>query len=850
MVVSFRANIFIFVVFATPLFGAQEKTVMAQKLAPMRDLMIFADANETMITSGVSAAFNIAMCQQAAPLVVTIHTLMLIDLSAIVFNKCDIHRIFMSDSMRIYDKADFFLIIPRSYKQRFLDMHGEQSFSEEQILHAMGFITKNLKNFSLHDLKDSVDIYRKRHENGERIALPVEVLRRIVDTASQGSFLWNIYLCGHGLYPAIRRTTDPSSEYPCEVPFFASKSSNTLFDFSKYDARIAGFALPQMQDLLRFFNEVATNFLYVLTCYSGGVNSTLLYNALLLKPLSQQQQPGQPKKRDFIYSRPIPPAFTIVSESSFDSPAYAFIFEPELCALSSDNTQSGAINFNAFFHLLARYRNENIKKYGLADSQTPTRYSDEELRTIIKQVNILLVNNQDDPANLINLPQILFPHASTFTFFPIDPVNMKIISETNIQAVQRTNSPLVIRAREVVKKNNVMDKEESAVEPTYVFLSAAQIPVPIQVIGTGIPRFVSLLPGIALHSIDSIDARGNTAGTLNNFLRAFPVIEAKYPKYFYIERVYLRKNENDPATFSAGADVQLENVLLVLRDKILSVFFVDTRSKRIYFVTAAYLKKQQRLNIVFSPIAEEYFQDPALSPLANVVNFLSTSKTFAPKVSTLYKELVALEEIRIGANANESRTIKNTEEKYRNINQLRIDVERLSAVREEEKAILEQTILKNIQQIGNLQGSPYKFVLEDQFNLLAQALRAHSLPIYKQLIEITGIPLRLKAAADGSTLLMNAIDNGDQEIIKYLLDRADVNVNEADNVARTALQRAAALYVYEQRPMVKGIYGAVLEPLLKKGADPKQIQAYTNKESAQYNQDIAEKVEMHEKSKK
>lgn len=834
----FRISIVLIGICGGKLFGAQEKPVMAQKPAPMRDLIIFNDITATSGADAIGMQLRIALCQEASPVLTSIHTLMWINVETFsqeFSERWEMYSVSDVSASKHDDEPQAILLIPSYYAMDFMQAHTKESSHESMQL--MGFNKKNLKAImTLEQLKEIIELYRKKYEAGYRASFSPLLIKTILDTEPAQKILWNIYLHGHGFYPYIKETLNPKTNLPYAAPIFSSKNTVVEFDLSKYDALIAGFNVREIQELVRFFDEIGTNFLYLLTCYSGGSSGALVYNALLIDSLAQIQQAGGAKKQNVVYSRPAQPSFTFVNASSFDSVTYSSLFTQELCKLSAGDTTSGKTNFNSFFSLLARYRYENIRKYGLSDSQAPTRYSDEELRTIIKQVNVYasFVANENDLRNLVNLPQVMFPGADTFTFFPMDPKNMQVITEGKVQAAEREHTSITIKTKEVIKKNKYTGAQETSVEPSYIFLSAVNIPTGITITGTGIPRFVSLLPGIALHTITFIDARASGIENMAAFAKVFPLIEAQYPKYFYIQHLSLKASENKVfKTF--------EDVLIVLKDKVLTMFFVNAENQRAGFAIASYKKESNELVFIAFQVNESFQRDPALSPVANVVNFLSTSKTFAPKMNTLYKELLTLEEIRVALQSNQPRAARRAEEKYTKINELKIDIEKLSKeAAEENKNILEKKIRQNIGQIGNLKGSPDIFILGNEFELLHTALR-ESFPIYKKLLEITGLSIHAKNEM-GITLLMDAISSSNLDAIKFLLSLPEIRVNELDRNGNSALVVAASLYE-NAHEISKATYGTALDLLLEKGADPKQIQQYTDKGSPHYSKDITEKVE-------
>ena len=647
------------ILLACTAYAAQERI---QEPTPMRDLLILPDASEYSTDKAITSKLLMALCQEACPIIATIHTISVAG---------DHTKFLDSAKWKIYKDAieeDCYLLIPVVYMKRFLRAHQGTGLSKKKQIQLLGFNYNVLTEMSPDELLGSIMRYARMSKQEMQVAgtkmleRSSNIFERMLYKSSK-KILWNIYLNGHGIYPYVKGQ-QLSNGMPTPATLFAPKDKTPFFNLEQYDAQIAGLHLRDVQHFLRAIADKGVNSLYIASCYSGGYNSLLLYNTMLINPSSPGDEADQ--KREYMRARPVLPNFTIMTRSISDVISWS---QADLtsCKQPRTNTQSKVTNFGAYFYLLALYRDKNIQQEGA--SEIATRYSDAELREIIRQVSPAV---STELAQVANFPQIIFPNAEKFVFFPLNPENEVVLSQVKVKAIQQTGGIF-----KIVLKSPL----PTTIKPLYVFLSAFDMPITIDItrserqeegtlVQPPIPRFISLLPGISLQKIDKLDV-SKVEATLEDVLQAFVFIAPDLAKNYYLRDVHLKTHKSGVLTnimnaSKAGKEEvsvsHIENLLIIAKANASFAFCVEAETQKAYYIIMTSDKNQGEFRLkAFKTYGLGTFiaKYPEKSPIYNVLAFLNSLTNVPVNPIQVFKDVATLEDFDIETEKKDVEAQKN-----------------------------------------------------------------------------------------------------------------------------------------------------------------------------------------------
>lgn len=221
---------------------------------------------------------------------------------------------------------------------------------------------------------------------------------------------------------------------------------------------IAHLPFPQYEALIQFLNKIGTVFLYVSTCYVGGINliegHKNLINAL------HTYEDGREKKFDV--------TFPIVAAGVTDAPTTHF-----------------AERFDRFF--------AGLRAYFFARSK-----SEGEIHFVPKSFVSILSNIGG--GKLENTPQIRFPHSrGYFNVVDVDN-NLQIVSYPQLLAWELSDKAKKLPTTTIVGEG----KRTVLLYPGLIRLPLHLKGQATQYFGEDLPAIVSMIPGDALHYLEEL----------------------------------------------------------------------------------------------------------------------------------------------------------------------------------------------------------------------------------------------------------------------------------------------------------------------------------------------------------
>ena len=556
-----------------PTYAQPNKNVMPKTL--LRNVIMIIDNTEKYVdkTADITMIFDlsIALCQQAAPIVVhgsTLKNLLLFKTSfkdmekTILPEELPVVKEFYEGKLDnllkqwdIYESQnDFYLLVPQEYLAQIkkdyavsddialgFDITDAQKFKKIEKDVAKFFIDKQYGTTELH-AQALIDLFTKPAQ--EKIQ----------------NYMWNVFLVGHGTYP-----TDDEDALPY---FFADRDYNKKFNISEYYIKIAGFEVFEFKQLVNWLTTMNTNFFAYDSCYAGGFNRLLPYVTQLI----YNDAAG---KETVIGS--IEPNFIIAVASLTDADTDKLLHYGLQC-----NTHAVAENyldFNMFFKRLSeethKFLQEKTKGMSAGFVQktfksTPVRLNDEQLKSILKSIYSWCPGE-----GKVNHPLVMFPHTNTFTLIPLED-DAIVLTRTKIEAALRGSGVIDIKPVRIKGKKEL-------VEPAYIFMPVESIPVTIKITTPEMPQMISLLPGVGLHTIKSIEAPNISYAY---FVGALPIIETVFPKYVYIQKLIVEKDHQLEVITGGKGAITLYDVLIVIS--------IDTDSEK--------MQRMQHVDVFFRTV--------------------------------------------------------------------------------------------------------------------------------------------------------------------------------------------------------------------------------------------------------
>ncbi len=498
------------------------------KEVPIHDVIILLDTLEKAkekSPGAITNTFAAALCEKTSPIITSSHTLKNYLNSIEIVNdyiqlqcKNEFYNLLDDkfwDFYRVRTKEQsLYLLIPKDYSKKLNEKFNTEEFrnnckkypkyTPEEII--IGFridpAAKIFKKISSHKLKNKVELTPDYSPE-------VHLLEQLFIQGKDEIFgLWNIFLEGHGNF-AKQNLID-----------IASIKTAPQIDTS--GALIAGLDVTNFRNLIQFLSKnINTNFLYYLSCFSGGYNIFLPYITNLMN------------KKGNVIGGIEKPNFTVVTGALTDQ-----IF-------------LNATDFKVFFELLHKY----TKKIGVH----PTIFKDSELVDILKDI----ISNTDakDPFGIMGLPQIMQPKTGIFRAIPLNE-NIGIISEFLALKHKIENKQIILNNKKAIL---IYPKEIE----TKVQIQAGE--------GKTIPAIVSMLPGIGIHKFESI----STSLSFLELISSFAATEPAFEKYFYIKQLELINDEYCISTKAPDNVIVLNNVIIKVAKKSIDIIFSDDE-KNIY----------------------------------------------------------------------------------------------------------------------------------------------------------------------------------------------------------------------------------------------------------------------------
>lgn len=537
------------------LCASLQKEVSPTPKVLLRNLIMIMDNSESFMheddTITMVLDFSVALCQQAAPILVhgsTLKNLFLIKKAFKALSKkltpeeLPVFKKFIQEKLdSLLNKWDFyegangyFLSVPRQYVDR---ITKEFSISDEE---ALGFAIGNRKKFK-NAIKGNelikTDILKTEYDSAPLKAQDVINLFKTRSEEKLKNYMWNIFLIGHGLYPI-----DNSGQLP---EFFTGRDNSKKLDIKKYPVSIGGFEVAEFKKIVNFLITINTNFFAYNSCYAGGFNRSLPYVTQLIY--------GSNDGKEIIMGS-TEPNFIVVVASLTDADTYAITDYGLQCG--EQPIPENYLNYTAFFNRLSdetqkflreKTNGVSVELLQKTFSPTPVRLNDTQLRNILKPIYSWCSATEKE-----NHPLVMFPHTGTFTLIPLDDDSV-VLTNAKIQAAFKSNGIIDIKPILVTGKN-------ALVNPKYIFMPAESIPVTINIKTPEMPKLFSLLPGIGVHIIKSINAANIS---YEHFVEALPFIDTVFPKYFFIEKLIIKKDKQlKDITFEKN-DTTLYDVLII-----------------------------------------------------------------------------------------------------------------------------------------------------------------------------------------------------------------------------------------------------------------------------------------------
>lgn len=538
------------------LFPLQQESKKKQEPL-IRNLIMIMDQSTDEV-GALFAPLYFGICQQASPILITQRA----------FHNFIWHIIMEKKEVTIpwqewdfyYGAKGFILLVPREYssalKKEFIDK------SEEELI---GLAINDTKKMNKLKLESSSNVAKqKEHMAGWQTDIQLVQFKMAetpnknrdsgVDTDALSNLflstqegIWNIYLVGHGTYPVSQ---DQLSN------FFTHRKYTQEINIEKFRIRIAGFSVENFKKLIYLFNRINTNFVYVASCFSGGYNRMLPYVTNLYttgiadngrftgEKISQIKSDIRVENNRIVKVRP---NFTLAIGSSTDSstgtgfPSY---YLEIACSKNPKKIPENVPNFLTFFGRLAYVIRQAFQKNFF---YKPSLLKDLELRTILTSVTVTSVDTKGDkvdPLSLYNSPWIMFPKTNYFIFFPLEPERVTVLNATKVYGS-------ILEENLHLKKNLITSSLSQSPMitlpflgkkmPEVVALPIANIEPIISIEGARVPYFFSLLPGIGLHTFNTLYTPNVS---LEQLLTSFSLRseDIPFPKFFFIKNLII-KNE-------------------------------------------------------------------------------------------------------------------------------------------------------------------------------------------------------------------------------------------------------------------------------------------------------------------
>lgn len=808
----------------------ESKIKVEARTAPLHDVIIFIN-NDIQSPTGdpVTSEFALALCQSFVPIIVTNNVLKNFFELAKKNEPQDYNQVIDAwknsfDQWRVYitKNNDLYLLIPKKYLERKRTEVNSDSFEKE--IKEKGFKLTNtvfidsiLLGFSIWHLTQIKKFEDIEPKSWLQSGLAIESLTSLFVAMKDDIFgLWNIYLHGHGKYSESLKTE-----------LFSTLFSHNILQLKESefaDASIAGMKLNQFRSLIQFFNgSINTNFLYYKTCYGGGYNKILPYLTNIEN--TNNRITGSKKPHFLIANGSISESVVLTDASHVNWCASCLKSKKGFEACIADTRKCGQkdqniIDFQCFFETL----NSKTKKEGVR----PTLFNNEELQQILKPITAR-VKSTDDPHGISALPQILFPETDIFTTVDIDGTISVI---TNVRA-----------------KQQMLDKKPIIIDETknVILLYPDTISGTISIKTTKQLSIVSMIPGISLQTIDTID----TNMFIKTFFDSFNYGKKDpFIKYFYINTLKVLDGNNSP--------IELHNVLIMVGKDELSYLYIKVNpqnssnyeifniknntngilseeqptiktglieSIEYYFFglkTSSDLSKQYKFDLYLNTLIiarEDSYKNKGLHRHKNFLLVKAMNKNDEKKVW----EMLNTPGINVNVKDQEGNTLLIWATKKRNMDIVSLLLEKGGVNLDVQTKdsfnttpLLHATLSGNINLVNLLLeklGNKLDVNAKNNAGLspLMYALKSNKKEIALLLIEKGGDQLNINAKdTEGNSPIHLAVINEDLKIITLLLEKwnAKIDVNSPNNSGNTPLHMAVFFGNKE-----------IVTLLLEKGAD-------------------------------
>ena len=329
-----------------------------------------------------------------------------------------------------YEQEDMFLIIPNLYKEK---LHSK--------IPSLGFSIPLLKKISIKELEESVALETWSPLARKHSITATSIARLFIPNKRFGP--WHILIDGHGMY-----------------------------ENKGFQASISGINLEEFKQLVMFFEQsLSTSFLYYLSCYGGGYNTSLLFIEKIINPVKK-----------IALSMPI--NFIVASAAPIDAPTAGAMVGIRKTSSGQKNTQLCTKKTCPKSKVLQSMKSP----YDFNNFFTTLHTLLSQPQTIEKKQWLELFKFITPERGPENIPLIKLPGKP---FVPITGVNenAKFLSHEKTTKHEQENRPVVIKKADKIKS---------------LLVAPPVVNAHIHIENPSDFGFVSLQPGAALHYFKEI----------------------------------------------------------------------------------------------------------------------------------------------------------------------------------------------------------------------------------------------------------------------------------------------------------------------------------------------------------
>jgi len=650
----------------------QQSIPNEEKYQRFLDTIIIADENQA---SNAFAEYCciLALLQEAAQIVVSRQVWRRVLIKKIQDNDplcahIDFDRLLIHQGVK---GPEWFIITPKSYNTRLEDNNDNEKNTERLI--GVKVESKDIL-IPWPIPQDSAAIFPEVTD--QMGADEIDHLLELFTVNTPGA-LRNFVFLGHGYYPS-------------NLEGILTKQG--VLAQGSGGAEIAGIKLPLFRRILDHLSKMPVNTVYWTTCYGGDYNLTLPFVPWLIeakpveatgKEATAKSETDEKKSVKSIYKVAQTPSatttkilltrgqasrkFTMIAGALTSKVVFGVSDEITLCnkarAISIDVAPIlpiGKIDYARYFYA-QRFYGRTRK----GESFTPIKYSPTQLKNILNYIAIRYESREGkdaysmlDPHGISSLPSVKLPGWDQFYPFALDDTISVITARTIAEAMVKSKLEQLIATKTGA---GVPSKPQSITltGKKAILLCTPDIPIEINIDMNNklAPSIVSMLPGTALHKIDSLIIK-NALNEVPPFshLELFTIFPV-FPKFLYIKQLHQKDD------FSLKSDFVLKNVLInVQRDEankinMMRYAYVDTKSLDedsgiIKYVTSdnsgyplvedssiEYKKpaEGQDLQELFIDSIQQYAEDPKIKSLLNL-DALKTLVPFTTNSEMQYKK--------------------------------------------------------------------------------------------------------------------------------------------------------------------------------------------------------------------